>query len=105
MENFVKIAKKQDIKSGSMKIFKVKGRKITVVNFEGEFFAIEDTCSHAQCSLGEGVLDGKTVICPCHGGQFDVTSGEVLAMPPTEDINTYKVKVAGEDVLVRLNEK
>lgn len=103
MENFIKVAKKQDISSGSMKTFKIKGKNVTVVNFEDEFFAIEDTCSHAQCSLGEGVLDGKTVVCPCHGGQFDVTSGKVLAMPPTEDISTYKVKVEDEDVLVEID--
>jgi nitrite reductase/ring-hydroxylating ferredoxin subunit len=58
MGNFVIVAKIQDIPSGSMKTLSVKGKKIAVANVEGEFFAIDDTCSHEECSLGtEGFLD------------------------------------------------
>jgi nitrite reductase/ring-hydroxylating ferredoxin subunit len=51
--------------------------------------------------LGEGELDGKTVICPWHGWRYDVTTGANELVPdlPT---NSYEVKVEGEDVLVNL---
>ncbi len=103
MANFEKVAKKSDIENGKMKAFSVNGKQITVSNTDGEYLAFDDNCSHAQCSLAGGYLDGYTLTCYCHGGQFDVKTGNVLAPPPTSPISTYKVKVEGEDILVEIN--
>lgn len=102
MAEFVKIAKKNEIENGKMKAFTVNGKQITVANADGEYLAFDDNCSHAQCSLAGGFLDGHTVTCYCHGGQFDVKTGEVLALPPTSPIVIYKVKVEGEDLLIEI---
>jgi 3-phenylpropionate/trans-cinnamate dioxygenase ferredoxin subunit len=102
MSDFQKIATKNDIENGSMKTFEIAGKKIAVAHIDGNFFAIDDTCSHAQCSLGEGYIDGQTVICPCHGSTFDIESGKVLSMPATKDITSYPIKVEGNDILVKI---
>jgi len=53
------------------------------------------------CSLGtQGKLAGSVVTCGCHGGQFNVASGKVIAAPPTKDERSYPVKTEGDDVLV-----
>ncbi len=101
MSTFTKAARVSDIPSGTKKTVFVTGKKIAIANVDGEFFAIDDTCSHQQCSLGgEGFLDGSVIICGCHGAQFDVTDGKVLSLPAVSDVGSYETKVEGEDVLV-----
>lgn len=103
MADYTKAIAISDLPSGSMKTVMLAGKKIAVSHVDGEFFAIDDTCSHAQCSLGdEGFLDGNVVTCGCHGATFDVTSGKVLSLPATVDITTYQTKVEGNDVFVRV---
>lgn len=101
MASFVKVLATGDLAPGTKKTVMVNGKKIALANIEGEFFAIDDTCSHAQCSLGtEGFLDGSAIICGCHGAQFDMTNGKVLSMPATVDIASYPTKVKDGMVLV-----
>ena len=101
MTNFIRVAKVPDIPAGSMKTVMVSGKRIALTNIDGEYFAVDDTCSHAQCSLGgEGFLDGNVITCGCHGAQFDATSGGVLALPATAALTSYQVKVEGDDVMI-----
>ena len=103
MANFIHAAKASDIPPGSMKTIMVSGKRIALANVDGVYFAVDDTCTHAQCSLGgEGFLDGNVVTCGCHGAQFDVETGGVLALPATASLSSYPVKQEGDDLLVAL---
>ena len=101
MKKFIKVAAKSDIISGKMKEFKVNDKTIVIANIEEEYLAFDGLCTHAECSLVGGFLDGYTLTCYCHGSQFDVKTGKVLGPPATVALNTYKVKVEGEDIYVR----
>lgn|SRR3989344_3118621 len=101
MGTFTKAIRVSDVSPGTKKTVVVSGKKIAIANVDGEFFAIDDTCSHQQCSLGgEGFLDGGVIICGCHGAQFDVTDGKVLSLPAVSGVGSYQTKVEGEDILV-----
>lgn len=103
MVDFIVAAKITDVPNGSMKTLKVGGKTIAVTNVDGQFFAIDDTCTHEQCSLGgEGFLDGSIVTCGCHGAQFDVTNGKVLSLPAMVNVSSYPVKVEGDEILIKL---
>lgn len=103
MADYTKAVAVNELPLGSMKTVMVAGKKIAISHVDNEFFAIDDTCSHAQCSLGEeGFLDGTVVTCGCHGATFDVTSGKVMSLPATVDIATYQTKVVGNDVFVKI---
>lgn len=103
IELSVTIAKKADIKPGELGLFEVAGRRIAVANADGQFFAIDDTCTHEQCSLAEeGTLEGTVVTCGCHGAQFDVTTGAVLAPPAPEPVKAYRLRVDHEDLIVEI---
>jgi nitrite reductase/ring-hydroxylating ferredoxin subunit len=78
-----------------------KGR-ITLANVAGTLYAIDDTCTHRGCSLGDGKLDGSTLQCACHGSRFDVTSGAVVRGPAEDPVRSYPVQVANGDVQVDL---
>jgi 3-phenylpropionate/trans-cinnamate dioxygenase ferredoxin component len=77
---------------------------IAVVNFEGEVFAIEDVCSHAEVALSDGEveeLDGApTIECALHGSCFDLRTGQPTNLPATEPVPVYPVRVEGDDVYV-----
>ena len=77
---------------------------IAVVRFEGEVFAIEDVCSHAEVPLSEGDVEefhgAPTIECWLHGSCFDLRTGEPTNLPATEPVSVYPVRVEGEDVYV-----
>lgn len=98
---FVKVGKVSDIPSGGMLTVLVGEESVLVANVAGKLYAIGDTCTHRGCSLGEGVLEGGVVTCPCHGGRFDVTTGEVKGPPPSAPEPVYEVKVEGSEILVK----
>lgn len=103
MEDFVKIASVAEIPHGRMKTVVVNGKRFAVANINGEIFAIDDTCSHEQCSLGtEGYLDGSIIVCGCHGASFDMTTGNVLSLPAPTNIGSYEVKVENGEVYIRM---
>ena len=99
---WIKVAKIADIPEGEIHTLSAGGKKLALAHIGSEIFAIDDTCTHAQCSLGEGSLVGQEVECPCHGSRFDVKSGAVRFLPATVPITTYPVKVEGEDILVEI---
>jgi 3-phenylpropionate/trans-cinnamate dioxygenase ferredoxin component len=95
MADFVAVSGAGDLGEGGMRAFDVHGSQITVANVGGAFHAFDDTCTHLQCSLAEGDLEETTVICPCHGSEFDVTTGAVLHGPARKPLATYETRVEG----------
>jgi 3-phenylpropionate/trans-cinnamate dioxygenase ferredoxin component len=96
----VRIENARDIASGEMRVFDVAGTKVNIASVGGQLHAFDDTCTHKACSLAKGKLDGTTVTCPCHGSQFDVTTGEVLRGPAQQPVRSRLVQIEGESLLV-----
>jgi len=90
----------KDVVTGTMRVFDVGGTKVTVANAGGGLYAFDDTCTHRGCSLAKGKLDGTTVTCPCHGSQFDVTTGAVVRGPAQQPVRSRSVQVEGQDLIV-----
>lgn len=101
MAEFEAVTRADELKEGDMQAFDVRGAKIAVANVAGEFHAFGDTCTHMQCSLAEGDLEETTVTCPCHGSEFDVTSGEVLRGPARDPVGSYEARVEGGNLEVK----
>ena len=75
--------------------FDVSGDRVAIATVGDAFYAFGDTCTHLGCSLAEGDLAGTIVTCPCHGSQFDVTSGDVVRGPAREPVRSYPVRLEG----------
>ena len=100
MTDFVRVAAAGDIPKGEGRAFEVNGRNVAVFNSGGTFYAIENECKHQGGPLAEGELDGTTVTCPWHAWMYDVGSGECEEEPDCH-VETFEVKLEGEDVLVK----
>ena len=95
------VGKTTEIMSGQMKKVSVDGNEIVVMNINGNYFAIDDTCTHAGGSLSEGKLEGSTITCDCHGAQFQCESGKLLKFPAKiNDLGSYKVLTESNNIFV-----
>lgn len=103
MASFVKVADASDIPEGSARCVEVEGKRIALFHVEGEFYAIDDTCSHAEASLSEGTISGDTVACPRHGAKFSVKTGAALSLPAFAPVNTYEVKREQDEIYIRVS--
>jgi len=99
---FVKVMSAKELKPSSMKDVEVSGKAVLLVNLEGNYYAIGNTCTHMGCMLSDGTLKGETVQCPCHGSVFSVKTGQALQGPAAKPEPAYKVKVEGDQILVSL---
>jgi nitrite reductase/ring-hydroxylating ferredoxin subunit len=102
MGDFETVAGATAIAEGNLAAFDVAGERVAIANVGGAFHAFGDTCTHLQCSLAEGRLEGTVVTCPCHGSRFDVTSGEVLRGPAQDPVRSYAVLVEDDALRVEL---
>lgn len=100
MAEFVKVADAAEVAEGALTAFDVGGVRVAVANVAGTFYAFGDTCTHLQCSLAKGDLEGTVVTCSCHGSQFDVTSGAVLRGPAQDPVPSFAARV--EDAAVQV---
>ena len=102
MPNFVHVCKAADVPDPGKAVFKVEERYVVLFHLEGEWFALNDACTHDGGPLGEGFLDGYQIICPRHGARFDVRTGQALTMPAVSATPAYEVKVEGKNVWVKI---
>lgn len=100
MADFIALGPAPD--EGDLAGFDVNGRKVAVANVGGTLYAFDDVCTHQQCLLSQGDLEDKVVTCACHGGQYDVTTGEVLAGPPPAPVATFPARLDGGTAQVQV---
>ena len=90
---FVEIAPASELPNGQRLFVEVADRPLVIFNIAGQFFAIGDVCTHDDGPLGDGDIEGFNVVCPRHGGEFDVRTGKVMQMPAVVDVPAYPVRV------------
>lgn len=98
---YVSVIPEQDLQMNKPVQVDAKGTPVMLVKLQNGIFALGDTCTHAGCSLSQGKLDGMSVICSCHGSQFDLRDGEVMSGPATYREPHYHVRVRDGNVEVK----
>jgi len=105
--SFIQVATKDELPSGTMLSVNAGGKELLLVNYQGNYHAIDQKCTHMSGDLSRGVLEGKIITCPRHGAKFDVTTGECISgpkmglmKPKIKNENAYIVKVEGNNILV-----
>jgi nitrite reductase/ring-hydroxylating ferredoxin subunit len=96
---FVKVCDVNDLKPGEALRFEASC-PVALFRVDDQFYATDDTCTHAASSLSDGYIDGDVVECAFHSAKFCICTGEVLSLPASEPLKTYPVKVEDGSVLV-----
>lgn len=78
----------------------IGGAIVAVFNVGGEFYAIDDVCTHDGGGLAGGATDGDVVICPRHGARFCLKTGAALTPPAYEPVRTYPTRIVDGTVEV-----
>ena len=107
MAEWITVARAEDIPPGHAARVEIDERPIAIFNVEGNFYCLDDTCSHAEASLSDGDLDLErcAIECPLHGSSFDLRTGDAITLPATEPVAAHQIEVAGGELRVMLAEE
>jgi 3-phenylpropionate/trans-cinnamate dioxygenase ferredoxin component len=103
---WITVGQAADVPAGHAARVEIDDRPIAIFNVEGNFYCLDDTCSHAEASLSDGDLDIErcAIECPLHGSAFDLRSGMPITLPATEPVAAHEVDVSDGELRVRLSE-
>lgn len=101
MADWVKVARVEELPSGSRRVVDIDGIAVAVFNLDGNYCAIEDTCTHDGGELASGELIGEEIVCPRHGARFNLRTGAVTAPPAYSSVASLPVRIAAGWVEVR----
>ena len=90
---FAEIAPVSELPNGERLFVELGDKPVVIFNIAGQFFAIGDVCTHDDGPLGDGDLEGYNIVCPRHGAEFDIRTGQAVQMPAVVDIPAYPVAV------------
>lgn len=93
MSDWMDVAAVDDLPPGSCRVVTMNGISIAVFNLDGNYYAIENTCTHEHAELSDGRLDGEQIVCPLHGSRFSIVSGAVSGPPAHENLRTFPLRV------------
>ena len=99
---FVEIAPASELPNGERLFVELGDKPVVIFNIAGQFFAIGDVCTHDDGPLGDGILGSFNIVCPRHGAEFDIRTGQAVQMPAVVDIPAYPVKVVNGFIQVGL---
>jgi nitrite reductase/ring-hydroxylating ferredoxin subunit len=100
MTSRLELCRADEVAPGTALKVETDGLTLAVFNVDGEFYVIDDACTHGPGSLSEGYIEGDVVECIFHNGQFNIRSGEVVSPPCMVPVKTYPTRVENGMVVV-----
>jgi 3-phenylpropionate/trans-cinnamate dioxygenase ferredoxin subunit len=73
---------------------------VAIAQDGGEYFAIQNECSHAAVALSEGEVADCQVECWLHGSRFDLRTGKPTGLPATEPVAVFPIEVRDGEIYV-----
>ncbi|MEW6038843.1 MAG: non-heme iron oxygenase ferredoxin subunit [Pseudomonadota bacterium] len=102
MNDWIDVAPADCVPEGGHVVSDLDGIPVAVFNLDGEFYAIEDACTHDGAEIASGLLEGGEIVCPRHGARFCLKTGKVLSPPAYEDLTCFPVRV--EDGMIQIRD-
>jgi nitrite reductase/ring-hydroxylating ferredoxin subunit len=101
LSEFTRVTTVDRLPDGELFGVTAEGIEICLARIGDQYFAINNLCSHMHTWLDGGFIKpGYVIQCPLHFSQFDLTTGEVSGPPAVEKLDTYEVRIEGDDILV-----
>ena len=94
------VAKADEIDDEEVIAVSVGRLDIGIYKMNGEYFALDDICTHAYAAMSDGYIEDGNIECPLHGACFDIKTGKALTAPATVDLRKFPVKVEGDQIFV-----
>ena len=101
---FTRVASLADLAEGGLQAVQLNGNEVLLCHTAEGVYAVDNLCTHGAARLCDGKLKGHRVLCPMHGGAFDVRDGSALSRPAVQPLASYDVRIEGDDILLALAE-
>jgi len=102
MSEFQRVAGCGELADPGKMLVEVDGEMVALFHVGGEYFALDDVCTHDGGPLADGELADHTIACPRHGAKFDIRTGAALTMPAVRATRSHRVKIEDGGVWVAL---
>ena len=100
--NWIKACSTSNVGSGELFSFDHDDKKILLANLEGQIYATDRTCTHAEADLSTGMLSEEGIRCPLHLSVFNLKNGQPQNPPAEQSLKTYNVKIENNEVYVEV---
>jgi nitrite reductase/ring-hydroxylating ferredoxin subunit len=94
---FTRVASRNEIPEGRGLRVQVGDVEIGLFVLDGQVYALDNLCPHAGVPLHDGDIEGSCVLCPGHGWEFDLRTGEG---PFGERVQIFPIKLEGDEIWV-----
>ena len=101
MNEWITVARVEELAPRERRVVAMDDTQIVVFNLDGQYYAIENVCTHDGGQLTGGTVEGDQIVCPRHGARFCLRTGAALSAPAYEPINTFPVRIENGMVQVR----
>lgn len=101
-KSFVAVAKLEEVPAATKKLVTVQGVQVLLCHTKDKIFAVRNKCSHADEALDCGRMKAGWIACPVHGARFDLETGAPMNPPAIAPIETYEVRISGDDIEVAI---
>ena len=98
--NWIRIASVDELADDEVKSVNVQGVRVALYRVDGEFFATDDRCTHAEALMSEGYVEDGCIECPLHQARFDIRTGKVQCAPATEDLRTHAIRREADEIYI-----
>ena len=100
MSQRIALCKAAEVAPGTALKVETGDLTLAVFNLDGEFFVMDDECSHGPGSLSEGYIEGDEIECDFHNGRFNIKTGEVTSPPCMIPQKVYPATVEDGTVFI-----
>jgi 3-phenylpropionate/trans-cinnamate dioxygenase ferredoxin subunit len=100
MSRWLDAARVEDFETGRPVVLELEDTDVAVFVVDGQYYAVQDICTHDGETLTGGDVEGEEIECPRHGARFNIRTGKVTAPPAYEDLKTFPVRVHEDMVQV-----
>jgi 3-phenylpropionate/trans-cinnamate dioxygenase ferredoxin component len=99
-EIFERVARADELAENAQRIITVGGRRLLLCRSDGQYFAVENRCTHDNEQLLGGLIRKCSIVCPMHGARFSLKNGRPFGPPAFEPLSTYPVRIVDEHIEV-----
>jgi 3-phenylpropionate/trans-cinnamate dioxygenase ferredoxin component len=104
MANWITAAREGEVEPGHAIVVRAGDHRLALCNVDGQYYCIDDVCTHDGGPLGEGELIDDQIECPRHGALFDVKTGRAVTLPAVIPVDTYEVRGEDGEIKVKVDE-
>lgn len=101
MSDWIEVCSEKALPPGEHLVVDLDGIEVAVFNLDGNYYAIEDRCTHDGAEIASGALEGDAIVCPRHGARFCLKTGKALTPPAYEDLHVFPVRVENGLIQIR----